>query len=640
MIVATAGHVDHGKTLLIKALTGVDTDRLPEEKRRGLTIEPGFAYLDLGDGRQTGFVDVPGHERFIHNMLAGVCGIDCLLLVVAADDGVMPQTREHLAILDLLGIERGVVAITKIDRVDAARVTTVQREIETLLARTHLKELPILTTSSLVGTGIAEVKDALLAIARRLRVRRSDGFFRLAIDRNFVLPGVGRVVTGTVFSGRTQVGEQLQLASTSTAVRVRGIRVHDCEAHEAQSGQRCALNIAGIDLRGDDIHRGDWIVAPGVCFCTTRLDVRVNVLATEIRPLTKRASVHVHIGAIDVTGRMVVLGEATIAPGESGLIQLSLDRPVHGVHYDRVIIRDQAAQRTIGGGVILDPLPPTRGAHRPERLAQLQALDTDEPEHALSTMLNQTPLGVDIDRFAQSWNLDKHARTALLNGAPTEVVETRRGQRAFSPERWTTLQGLLRAGLAQWHGANSDRVGARENELKHMLSERLPPDIFTALVTEMLANGALVSDGTALRLPHHRATRRPADEALWQRLEKLLLDSAPKVPVVRDVAKQLDLNFDRLVDFMQRCASEGQLIRVSETRFFLPVTIGELARVAERAAEHNAAQNFSAAEYKNKAGIGRNAAIEILEYFDRIGFTYRNGQTRRLLKPAEVVLKS
>ena len=328
MIIATAGHVDHGKTLLVKALTGVDTDRLPEEKKRGMTIDLGFAYLPVEAGETIGFIDVPGHERFVHNMLAGVAGIDFALFIIAADDGPMPQTREHLAILDLLGIKKGAVALTKIDRVTVSRAEDVRNEIANLFAATTLASSPVFPVSAITGQGVEDLKAHLLAEARDCRPKTTAGNFRLAVDRSFSISGAGLVVTGTAFSGSLSVGDPVRMLDAGLTLRARMIHAQNTASQTGKAGQRCAINLAGPELKPERIERGDWVVTGDVPAPIQKFDARLRVLQSELRPLAHWTPVHVHLGAADVTGRVAVLESSSIAPGASGLVQIVLDRPI------------------------------------------------------------------------------------------------------------------------------------------------------------------------------------------------------------------------------------------------------------------------------------------------------------------------
>jgi selenocysteine-specific elongation factor len=385
MIVATAGHIDHGKTLLVRTLTGVDTDRLPEEKARGISIDLGFAYLPLPGGELIGFVDVPGHERFIRNMLAGVCGIDFALLVVAADDGVMPQTIEHLHILDLLHVKRGAAVITKADRVEAERVREVEAQVAALLQSTQLADARVMAVSAVTGLGMDELRSMLVAEATRGARHASAGeHFRYAVDRTFSVSGSGTVVTGTVFNGSVKTGDRLVVSPAGLEVRVRGIQIQGKAAERATAGERCALNLTGADL--SSVHRGDWVLASAIHRPTRRIDARVSVLASEERALEHWTPIHLHLATSDVTARVATRGGAAVAPGTSALVQLVLDHAIGALRGDRFILRDQSATRTVGGGFVLDPFAPATRRSSADRLNELGAFEHETAEEALAEL--------------------------------------------------------------------------------------------------------------------------------------------------------------------------------------------------------------------------------------------------------------
>ncbi|MCO2327862.1 selenocysteine-specific translation elongation factor [Pseudomonas aeruginosa] len=436
MIVGTAGHIDHGKTSLLRALTGIEGDRRPAERQRGITIDLGYLYADLGDGSPTGFIDVPGHERFVHNMLAGASGIDCVLLVVAADDGLMPQTREHLAIVELLGIRRALVALTKIDRVEPQRVQQVRTQVEHLLASGPLARSPIFPLSSSTGEGVEALREALGGLAGEVRERSREGYFRLAVDRAFSVAGSGIVVTGTAFSGQVAVGDELLLGNAGRPVRVRGLHAQNRPAQQAWAGQRVALNIAGERLALEQIQRGDWLLQAALHAPTTRVDIDFRLLPDELRDFTHWTPVHLHLGTQDVTGRLALLEGEQLEPGHRAFAQLVLNAPIQALHGDRLVLRDQSAQRTLGGGRVLDGAAPARNRRTPARLAQLQALRQESLEEALPTLLGAAENGLDPQRLVQSFNRPReHWRL------PEEVVEvqTRLGPRLFAGERWFAL---------------------------------------------------------------------------------------------------------------------------------------------------------------------------------------------------------
>ena len=385
MIVGTAGHIDHGKTALVRALTGVDTDRLKEEKARGISIDLGFAYLPAPDGSVLGFVDVPGHEKFVHNMLAGATGIDFVLLVIAADDGVMPQTSEHLAIVDLLGIERGVVALTKADLATPTRLAEVSSHIEQTLRTTRLADAEIVEVSTVTGAGVDVLRARLFDASGVIRARSARGRFRLAVDRSFTLAGAGTVVTGTVLSGAVAVGDRVTVSPSGRAARVRSIHAQNRPTERGEAGQRCALNLAGDGIAKDAIARGDVVLDPEMHAPTDRIDARLRLLASERKPVGQWMPARLHHAAAEVGARVVLLGDGPIPPGGEAWVQLVLDRPIAAAAGDRFVLRDTTAQRTIGGGVFIDLRAPARKRRTPERLAQLEAFATPVPDQALAS---------------------------------------------------------------------------------------------------------------------------------------------------------------------------------------------------------------------------------------------------------------
>lgn len=393
MIIATAGHVDHGKTSLVHAITGIDTDRLEEEKSRGLTIDLGFAYQHEDQQPTLGFVDVPGHIRFINNMLAGVSGIDHALLIVAADDGPMPQTQEHLDILDLLKVESGTIVITKVDRVSAERVSEVMELVRSLVAGTSLAGSTLFAASGTTGQGVKELKAHLLQEAGKITARTSAGNFRLSIDRRFNVKGSGLVVTGSVFAGQVKVGDELTLSPAKIPVRVRGIHAQNKKTDLGQTGDRCAINLTGSNLHRDLVHRGDWLVHPALAVPTSRFDGQIKILRRSGISIKHLTSVHVHCGASHVTGRIALLEGQQLNEGDQGLVQLITEEPLCLCHGDRFIIRDQAARFTLGGGLVLDPFAPGRGRARPARIEILKAMAIKDVADSLRSALSLAPQG-------------------------------------------------------------------------------------------------------------------------------------------------------------------------------------------------------------------------------------------------------
>ena len=637
MIVATAGHVDHGKTSLVRALTGIDTDRLPEEKRRNLTIDLGFAYMPLEGGEVLGFVDVPGHERFIRNMLCGVAAIDFALLVVAADDGVMPQTREHLAILELMGVAEGAVAITKTDRVDSDRVAEVAEEIELYLDETRLAGAPCFPLSSVDGSGVDRLKAHLDAKAGEIERRPADGHFRLAVDRAFTVVGAGLVVTGTAFSGGVAVGDQLVLSPRRIPVRVRGLHAQDRKAERGRAGERLALNIVGQSVGKDDVARGDWVVAEAAHLPARRIDAIVRILDDETRPVAHWTPVHLHLAASDVTGRLALLEAKSLAPGQSGLAQLVLDRPIGAMHGDRFVLRDQSATRTIGGGSVADILPPARGRARPARLAYLKAVMRPDPFAALQTAIDGAEDEVDLVNFARARNLIDDAREKIF--AAAGMVRLRDGDRdiALSKPRWARLKSAVGSALAGWHERNEDAVGPTEANLRSAMEPRIAVGLLKIAIPYLEREGVRVREGARGRLPDHRPRMSAADEALWRSLETLLEEGGTRPPLIGEIAERTGMDTRRIATFLGRAAKLGLVVGAAKNRYFTPAALRSLAESLEAAAEDSADRTVTAASFRDKAGIGRNLAIEVLEYFDKIRFTRRAGNERKILRPADQV---
>ncbi|MFA7096662.1 MAG: selenocysteine-specific translation elongation factor [Gammaproteobacteria bacterium] len=631
MIVGTAGHIDHGKTSLVKALTGVDTDRLQEEKTRGITVDLGYAYQPLGDGEVLGFVDVPGHERLIHNMLAGATGIDYVLLVIAADDGPMPQTREHLEILELLGLSQGAVALAKIDLAEPQRLAQVQAEIAALLAGTGLAGAPVFPVSARTGAGIDALRAHLHAAARTLAPRPDRGRFRLAIDRCFTLTGAGTVVTGTVHSGRVRVGDRLLLSPSGVEVRVRSIRAQNQPAETGGAGQRCALNLAGSDLERRGIHRGDWVVDPALHLPTQRLDGRLRVLPNAPRPLRHWTPVHVHLGAADITGRVAVLEGEAIAPGSEGFVQLVLDAPSVALHGDRFVLRDQSAQQTLGGGQVLDNAPPTRGRRRAERLALLRALTVDDPATALLEALRHAPNGLELERYVLLRNLDAGQRDRLRHHPEIHALDTPQGAVAFAPAAWETLkQDTLRTLTAE-HARSPDRLGPDKERLRRLTRPAVGRPAFGVLISELAAAGAVKVTGPWVHLPEHRVTLAPTEERLWREQIKPMLAAQPfNPPRVRDVARALGMEEDRVRRLMQQLTGMGEVHRVAHDHYFTHEAVAELSAIVRELAGPDGA--VAAAPFRDRIGIGRKVAIHILEFFDRIGYSRRIGDSHRVFR--------
>jgi selenocysteine-specific elongation factor len=643
MILATAGHIDHGKTALIRALTGVDADRLPEEKRRGLTIDLGFAYTTLPDGTELGFVDVPGHERFLSNMLAGVLSIDRILLVVAADDGPRPQTLEHLDILELIEIQEITAVVTKIDRVERGRTDAVAAETGALLAAAGFRQPAIFPVSSRTGEGVAalaeHLKKSAHSAARNRVAASASGLFRMPIDRAFTLPGIGLVVTGTISAGAVAPGDRLLLSPHGTPVRVRGLHGHDRPIETAAAGERCAINVAGSFPEGGDPRRGDWILTAERHAPTTRLDLSLRVSRYAENPLRDGLPVHLHLGTIDIVGRAAVLGPREIGPGERGFVQLDLEHPVGALCGDRAVLRDHAARHTLAGGRVVDPFAPRRGRRQPARLAVLEALDATDPAQALTRLLAVEGV-VDLAQFALARNLAPRELDRLIEAGEFLRVGSARAPVAVTPERLAALGNKIVDLLAAWHQAQPDALGpgrpALIAQLRGTAPGTAPGAALDAALGALAGAGRVVRQGPIWRLPNHQPRLTRSDERLWERLHPLLAAADLRPPRIRELAEELELEPEAMERFLGRAERLGRVARVADNRFFLPETLARLAEIACELADNSPEGTFTAATFKDRSGVGRNLTIEILEYLDKMGATRRTGDARIVLRGSEV----
>ncbi len=612
MIIGTAGHVDHGKTALVKALTGIDADRLAEEKRRGITIDLGYAYTD-----QFGFVDVPGHERFVHTMLAGASGIDAALLVVALDDGVMPQTREHVQILELLGIDRGVVALTKSD-IAAARIAEVDSEVHSVLAKTLLAEAPLLPVSSLTGEGLDALRSALTSLGPRPRATELHP--RLAVDRAFTLAGAGLVLTGTLVAGRIRVGDRLMLSPSGIELRVRGLHAQNRPSQEAVAGQRVALNVTGHRLSKDAVTRGDWVLHPDVHAPTARLDVRLTMLSGVPRALRTEALVHLHLGAAHVMARVGALTADRIEPGSTALARLTLDQPIGALANDRFVLRDATATHTIGGGSVIDPFPPRRGRRRPERLSQLEALDQADPADALRALLALPPGWTERLSFLRARNLPPGVHSTMPAVAMADLL--------IEPAALDAVRDDVLRLLAEHHASAPDQPGLQVERLRMAMPGRPSAAAFRAIVDSLLHRGLIGQDGPWLRLPTHRVTLSVRDERLWQQARELIAADRFRPPRTRDLARALSVPEAAMRAMLKRVQRMGRLIEVAPDQFFLSETVAEMAGIAAAIALDGG--TITAAAFRDRLANGRKVAILVLEFFDRAGLTVRSGDERRV----------
>ena len=631
MIIGTAGHIDHGKTALVRALTGVETDRLKEEKARGITIELGYAYqaIDQGvpDGPRLGFVDMPGHERFIQTMLAGASGIGFAMLVIAADDGVMPQTIEHLQILQLLGMRQGAIVITKIDLVDGARILQLNAELEALLAPTFLNAAPIFPLSSLSGAGVPELKAHLLTAARRWH-RQNDqqdldqSLFRLAVDRCFSLDGRGTIVTGTVHAGMLRVGQTVTLLPSSRgghmlSARVRSMHALDQAVQHCSSGQRVALNLVGLER--SEIARGDWVVAETVSHLSERIAIDLALLPGG-RLLKHWSVVHVHVGTAHTTAHVALLEGEQMAPGSAMLAELALDVPLHVCHGDRIVLRDGSA--TIGGGSVLDAFVPERGKRSLHRLALLGAQRKTAPEQTLQTILELETRGIELAPFAANRNLDTPATHTLLASMPSVNFKTALGLYACATQHWRAMQKNVLLSLEKFHASEPDNAGVERERLRRQCLPTLSADMFAQLIASLIDEQQVqLLHNVFIALPGHSVCFSEPEQVLWERIVPLLSEQPFQPPRVRPLAVALRFEEEAMRKLLSKSARLGHTYRVAHDHYFLSASVSALASHVNAIAEVNG--DATVAPFRDRIGTGRKLAVEILEFFDRMGFTRR-----------------
>jgi len=630
-IIGTAGHIDHGKTALIRALTGQDTDRLKEEKERGISIDLGFAYMDVSSGERVGIVDVPGHERFIRNMLAGAHGIDLVLLVVAADDGVMPQTEEHLDILHLLGASHAVVAITKIDLADEARLAAVREEVEILLAGTTLEGAPILGVSSVTGAGVdalrRTIEERLVGYERLAPL----GYFRLPVDRAFVMHGHGTVVTGTAVAGVVRPGDAVRVLPGGEEARVRSVQVHSHDVAEATFGQRVALNLAGVERT--EVQRGHVIADPRLDRVTDRFDAWVEIRPSAGRAVESHEVVRVYIGTAEAIGKLVLLdGRAALAPRQSGYAQLVLRDPVHALRADRFILRNQSAQHTIGGGMVVHPFARRhrRGdALRTENLAALRGASS--PVELVNALLRIEPdFAVTPEFLAQAGGVPPQTVRDALRSDPRlrALPDADNPAACTTTEKWEALRTAAVELLRTVHQKTPLAPGMEMESLRSQIAPDLSPKIFRAVLEALSAEKVIARDDSILRLPAHRVALRRDEAQLGARAETLIAQGGFTPPDLKQIETALGVPRAQLNAILQQLEREGRVAKIGEGLYYAAEPL-ERVRGLLRAyvAQHG---EITAATFRDLLGASRKFSIALLDYFDRTGFTLRVGDVRKL----------
>lgn len=631
VIMGTAGHIDHGKTTLVKALTGIDCDRLSEEKKRGITIELGFAHLDLGEGNRLGIVDVPGHEKFVKNMVAGATGVDFVTLVIAADEGIMPQTREHLEICQLLGVTTGLVALTKTDMVDEEWLEMVQEEVAEYLEPTFLGGAPIIPVSAHTGKGLEELKDAIRALLKEFKPKRRSDLFRLPVDRVFSMKGHGTVITGTMISGSISVGEEILLYPAGTETKVRGLQSHGETVDTAQAGRRTAVNLHGLEV--DDITRGEVLARPGSLFPSDVWDIELTVLESSHIPLKHRREVHFHHGAREVLARIFFLDRDELKPGETTVCQARFTEPLAGVWGDRIVLRSFSPLRAFAGGRIVGPV-----GHKVKRFSDtvemVKQLTSDDPEVVAATQLELTGVaGLSFEELLTMTNLESKAlekTLGKLGGQQKAILFDKETRRYAGGELVATLTDGLLKFLADFHKADSMKPGVQRGELASSWGRGLPPKLFHLIVERLLKQGDVVAEQEVLRLKDHKVSLASDQAKVREVIVAAYEQGGTTPPNLKDVLEPLGMDFKQASAVLKLLQDEGVLVRLTNDLYYHGPALEEIrSRMLGFFADN---QEMSAPDFKSVTGLSRKYLIPLLEYFDKEKITVRVGDVRHLRK--------
>jgi selenocysteine-specific elongation factor len=628
LILGTAGHIDHGKTSLVKALTGIDTDRLPEEKARGITIELGFAHLDLGEDVRFGIVDVPGHERFVATMVAGVGGMDLVMLTIAADAGVMPQTREHLEICQLLGVKKGLVALTKSDLVDPDWLYLVTEEIREFLLGSFLEGAQIVPVSAKTGAGLQQLKAELARLAEEVRPKVSDGPFRLPVDRVFTMAGFGTIVTGTLLSGRVHVGDEVEILPAGLTGRVRGIQLHGEKSEAGEAGQRLAVNLQGVEHSG--LHRGDVAAPRGIYQPTSTLDVRLNYLPSAGRELKHRAMLRLHSGTCEVPAQLILFDRTSLSPGETAYAQLRLSTPSLLLTGDPFILRAYSPRATLGGGTVLDPAPPRRRRRSTEALELLAALESGDDGLKIRHMVaNSLYTGLSLSELVSRCGLTgKRLETALGQLLSSgDIIQMLKEPRVFlGRESFTALQEQLLGETEAFLLKNPLKEGISKEELKTRLPKRSDQRFFTTLLASLEKNGRLTLERDLVKIAGSKWGATGQHEGIRTQIRTALQTGGISPPTVNELGKQLAITEKILLEHLHILVREGHVFRVKSDLFYASEQIATIREKLVAFLREN--REITPNEFRELTGLSRKFMIPLLEFFDSEKTTIRVGDKR------------
>ena len=632
IILGTAGHIDHGKTSLIKALTGVNTDRLKEEKLRGITIELGFASIDLPRGQHIGIVDVPGHEKFVKNMVAGATGIDIVAMVIAADEGVMPQTREHMDICSLLGIKYGLVVLTKVDLVDEEWLELVKEDIMEFTADTFLEEAPVIAFSALTKQGIEDFINTLEKLSADIPARVSSGLFRLPVDRVFTMKGFGTVITGTLVTGTVQVGDRVQLYPKETTAKVRGIQVHNQSVNQAGAGLRTAINFQGLDR--DLVKRGDVLARAETLKTSYMVDVSVEYLAGNKKTLKNRTRMRLHTGTSEVVGNLILLDREELLSGETCACQLRLDAPVALVRDDRFVLRNYSPVYTIGGGQVLNPIPVKHKMNRPEVIKSLEILAGRDKDKIIDLhLLEAGDKGLSFTDLSIMTNMaEKKLQAAMQNLlSKKKALLINRDARVYIHHIcFKNLQKAILNNLTSYHDNHPLKSGMPKEELKSRLHSSLDPRLFNMLMTQTVKQSAIIIEGDLVRLADHKVALKIDQEEIKKKVIGIYLQGKLMPPYFKEVSKMIAIDPAQAREVLMHLVNQGLIIKVKEDLYFHQEPIEQLKKQLENYIEKN--HEITTPEFKKMTGASRKYVIPLLEYFDAVNFTIRVGDSRKLRK--------
>jgi len=630
IILGTAGHVDHGKTALIKALTGTDTDRLKEEKERGITIELGFAQFTLKNGEKIGIVDVPGHEKFVKNMVAGAGGIDVVTMVIAADEGVMPQTREHLDICQLLGIKKGIVALTKIDLVDEEWCDLAREDIRIFLKGTFLEESPIIPLSAVTGAGFPEFISALEEIVSVTDKRADSDFFRLPADRVFTMKGFGTVITGTLMSGKAKVGDTIQIMPGQIKAKIRGIQIHNEMAEVAMAGQRTAINLQGIDK--DTIQRGNILTPPDTFEPTVRMDISLKYLPGTGKKLKNRTPVRFHTGTSEIISRIILLDKNEIEPGEEVYAQVILESPTIATAGDRFVIRSYSPVSTIGGGEILDPIAEKYKRHFEQRLTELQTLKSGDSLEKTRIIIERVRLrGISARQLSVRTGIPLNKQNKIMEGMFSRkeaLLLDRDDFRVVSFSIYKTLQSKILQEIKAYHKRFPLREGHPKEELRTRAGKFIDSKLFNKAIRDLEHEGHIVVEQENIRRADHSVNLKGKLEDLRENIAGIYLESKLTPPSTKEIMERFSDRKTETVNVLNVMFNEGILIKINEDMYYHKQFIDTLRKDYKEFLLKN--KESTPATFRDMTGLSRKYIIPLMEYFDKTKLTIRVGDHRVL----------